>query len=106
MPQIAESYRFQCVALIRYAILNDKTVTLCAKRPYEIEIHPDGHDVREKYKDPVITGVGPLEVRVYDHDAVDLNNPTLDGDFSRALARCKEALKKEKGIEVFSHGRQ
>jgi len=102
LPQIPESYRFQCVAVIRYKVLNDKTVTLYPKTPYEIEIDPDGHDIREKYRDPVITFGRPLKVCVYDGDAVDLNNPTLEGDFSRAVARCEDALK-GKGYDVFHH---
>ena len=63
---------YRCVVLFRYKVLGGKTVSLSADKP-EIEFDPDGsaNDIRERYKDGVVTEAGPSEVRIFDGSVAD-----------------------------------
>ncbi len=92
--------RHRCVFVARFTVINREKGTVYLQRGNcEIEIAPD--DIHQRYSEPVIKEEGnPLEVRVYDEQAVNLENEdTLLGDITEAIDRCEQALR-AKGYTV------
>ena len=95
-PEVTENDRYCCFVCVQFTVISRESRVVRLKSA-EIEI-ADGYpprDIRDEYKEPVIEikDKGPIEVRVYDGDAVNLSAQDLKGDVADAVARCKEALK-------------